>query len=182
MPSDHAGSAGSRRGFTLIEVVIALAIAGTLLLGARWVISASGDAAERLTAEAGRVDRNANAERLARELAARTELRPGGHLRGDRRGARWSTWCDVPSGWQERCEVTLAVLATNERRVVAIAFDDGRIIPVRDGFSTGSLIYLESATAGGVWVGQWTSETAPPLAVGVVADRDTLVLRIGDRG
>lgn len=170
-------------GFTLLEVVVALAIAGMLLLGARWVLSAVGDGTERVSAEAGEVDAAANAERLARDLALRTEVRLGGErFRGDARGVRWGTWCDVPAGWQERCRVTLAVLSTEGRNVLALAFDDGAIVPVREGFTAGQVMYLRSAESGGVWSAAWDSEIAVPLAIGVVMDRDTLVLRIGERG
>jgi prepilin-type N-terminal cleavage/methylation domain-containing protein len=171
-------------GFTLMEVVVALALAGGLLLGARWMLAAAGDGAERVIAEAGEADRAANAERLLRDLALRTEarFREGPRFRGDGRAVRWGSWCDVPAGWQERCEVTLALLRGRERNVLALSLPGGALVPVRAGFSDGKLLYLRSAREGGIWADRWDSDPELPLAIGVVLDRDTLLVRIGRRG
>jgi prepilin-type N-terminal cleavage/methylation domain-containing protein len=173
-----------RAGFTLLEVVIALALAGMLLLGARSLLSVTGDGAERVTAEAAAVDRNANAARLLRDLALRAEVRfqDGPRFRGDGRGARWESWCEVPVGWLERCEVTLALLSVKGRRVLTLALPDGTIVPVREGFAEGHILYLRSAADGGAWSASWDSNIAPPLALGLVLDGDTVIVRIGERG
>jgi hypothetical protein len=148
------------------------------------MLSAAGDSAEQVVAEAGRLDRVANGERLLRELALRTELRPGRRpgFQGEPRAARWDSWCDTPDGWLRRCEVTVALLSTGGRNLAAVAVADGPLVPLREGFATGGLIYLATAARGGAWVGRWDSQVGPPLAIGLVMDRDTLLFRIGERG
>lgn len=176
--------ATSKAGFTLLEVAVALSLAGMLLLGARWTLQSVAAGAERVAAAATRVDRDANAERLLRDLALRAEVRfsAGPRFRGDPRGVHWSTWCDVPAGWQERCEVTLALVRAGDRNVAALSLADGTLVPLRSGFQRGAIMYLRSAAGGGVWTDRWDSDLEVPLGIGVVVDGDTLVARIGERG
>lgn len=174
----------ARDGFTLLEVSVALALAGVLLLGARLMLGPVGDAAERVASEAARADLDANGERLLRDLAYRAELRfdEGPRFRGEPHAARWSTWCDVPAGWQERCEVTLAPLRAGERQVLAVSLPGGVLIPVRVGFRAARIRYLATPGDGGGWADRWDSEHSVPQALAVILDADTLLLRIGERG
>ena len=175
-------SPAHRGGFTLLEVVVALALAGLVLLTARAMLGQVADGAERIAAGAAGADRDANGERLLRDLAARVEVRPGGPgFYGDGRGVRFSTWCDVPAGWQERCLASLGMVRAGDANVLALECG-GQVIPVMRGFAHGELLYLADAARGGMWMRAWSSPIAPPLAVGVVIDTDTLILRIGERG
>ena len=173
-----------RAGFTLLEVVIALALSGLVLLGARVMLGQVADGAERITATAAGVDREANAERALRDLVSRIEVTPdaGRKLAGDARGVSFSTWCDVPAGWQERCTATLGIVRAGEANVLALAAPGLEVQRVRRGFEHGSLLYLADPGQGGAWVREWRSAVTAPLAIGVVIDADTLILRIGERG
>lgn len=169
-------------GFTLLEVMVALALAGVVLLGARALLEQVGAGSEAIAAGAVEADRDANAERTLRDLLSRVEVRPsGGPFAGDARGARFTTWCDVPAGWQERCVASLGLVKAGDDNVLAVEAR-GALLPVRRGFAAGELLYLTSADRGGSWVRDWNSGVEPPLAVGVVMDADTLILRIGERG
>jgi prepilin-type N-terminal cleavage/methylation domain-containing protein len=101
----------SRSGFTLIEVMVALAVAAVVVLGARLALEQLADDAGRIIDGAVLADRDANAERLLRSLFRRLEVGTGsaGTFGGDERSMSFTTWCDVPGGWQERCEATLAI-------------------------------------------------------------------------
>ncbi|HEV7586813.1 MAG TPA: prepilin-type N-terminal cleavage/methylation domain-containing protein [Longimicrobium sp.] len=175
---------GPRAGFTLLEVVVALAVSGLVLLGARVMLEQVADGAERIAAGAAGADRDANAERSLRDLVSRIEVSPGEGRRvvGDARGVSFSTWCDVPAGWQERCTATLGVVRVGEANVLALASPGLQVEPVRRGFERGSLLYLADPGEGGAWVRAWDSAVSSPLAIGVVIDADTLILRIGERG
>jgi hypothetical protein len=43
------------------------------------------------------------------------------------------------------------------------------------------LLYLADASAGGFWLARWGAAVAAPVAVAVLTDSDTLLLRIGER-
>lgn len=181
-----------RGAFTLIEVLVALAVSGLVLLAARGLLDALADGADRVTAHASVADRNANGERLVRGLLARAEAGtlPARPFAGDARAVRFSSWCDVPSGWLERCHAALVIdrdvvargASENDALLVAVVLSTGEIVPLRHGVGVAELLYLSDARDGGHWLRGWGASVTAPLAVGVVMDGDTLVLRIGERG
>jgi prepilin-type N-terminal cleavage/methylation domain-containing protein len=174
----------ARRGFTLVEMLVALAIAATVLVTARALLEQLADDAEKLVTHATESDSRANAERTLRELALRLEVGTDDTRRfaGDERVTRFTSWCEVPRGWQERCRVTLALDVEAHEPVLAAALSTGEILVLRRGFTNGSLRYLGDAARGGTWFRSWGESITAPLAIGVVLDADTLILRIGERG
>jgi len=177
-------SLASQSGFTLIEVVFALVVSAIVILGARAMLDETGDDALRIAAQAQRVDRDANAERELRALVLHLELGAGesSQFAGDPGRASFSSWCDAPGGWQERCAVTLA-LVTRARGVALVAHTsvNGDIV-VRDSVRSGALRYLTRVSGGGEWIRVWGAGITAPLAIGVILDTDTLIVPIGERG
>lgn len=172
-----------RGGFTLLEVMVAITISAVLLLGARALVEQVGASAESISGTAAEVDREANAERLLRALVGRAEQPREGHeFAGTPRGVRFSTWCDVPAGWQERCSVSLGLLRAGGSNVLALELPGGEIVPVRRGFAEGRILYLRDPGEGGLWLREWSSSVAAPMALGVEMDGDTVILRLGERG
>lgn len=159
-----------------------------MLIGARELLTQIGDGAQQLTAAARTADVGANAERLLRGLTLRLEVGTDSLQRfsGEEREAQFASWCDVPSGWQERCEVRIAFDTIDADLALVLARHDGSRIPVRTGLARGKLLYLKSAADAGVWYRSWGTGVTAPLAIGAVCERnaqvDTLVLRIGARG
>jgi prepilin-type N-terminal cleavage/methylation domain-containing protein len=173
-----------RGGFTLVEIVVALAVAGVVLLGARALLSGLADHAGRISTYSRVNERDANAERLLRSLIGQLEVgtSDAATFGGTEREATFTTWCDVPAGWQERCDVALVIDTLEARNVLLARFTSGRAVVLRDRFQRGSFRYLQDADAGGTWFRVWGTGVTTPLAIGVVLDRDTLILRIGERG
>lgn len=175
-------SRAERRGFTLVEVLVALAIGGTVLLGARALLEGVGDHASRSVAEARDADREANGEYAARSIVARLRLAdPEPGLVGEPRAAHFASWCDTPHGWLEPCLVRLAVEPDGDRGQVVMRLSTGERLVLRRGAGDWQLRYLASAAAGGEWHGRWTALAEVPLALAVVSERDTQLLRIGER-
>lgn len=174
----------TRAGFTLVELMVALVVSAIVVLGARMLLEQLGESAHRTIVAATRADRAANGERLLRDLAERLEVGTTDATRfsGEPATASFSSWCDVPSGWQERCAVTL--VATNEggRASLAARLDRGDAITlfVRD--APIELRYLDDPRAGGRWFTSWGAGITAPLAIAVISGADTLIVRIGDRG
>lgn len=185
MPTrDPRGVPAARSGFTLIEVLVAMTIAGMLLLGARALLDQLADGAERTIQSADTWDRDANAERMLRRLVMQVEAAHEGSagVVGSEEAARLTTWCEAPAGWRERCTVTIGFIPAGDELALAILLPGGALVEARRGVRAGALRYLYSADDGGIWLRSWTSEVSTPLALGVLIDGDTLVVWIGERG
>lgn len=164
--------------------MVALAIGGLVVVTARMLLEQLADDADRLVAHAADADARANAERSLRELVLRLEVGTDDARRfaGDERLARFTSWCDVPRGWQERCIVTLALDREGTEPVLAASLSTGELLVIRRGLANARLRYLADAARGGTWFRSWGESVTAPLAIAVVSDADTLILRIGERG
>ena len=180
----------ARRGFTLVELLVSLAVVGLVLAGARAILEQLSGTALQIAAGAERADRTANADRVLRALLGQLELGRGEGARvgegrrftGNERAARFSSWCDTPAGWQERCEVAVGIDTLGGSGVLAVSLSTGEVLVLRRGFRSGRLRYLSDPGSGGVWFRDWGTSVTAPVALGVVLDADTLVVRIGERG
>lgn len=173
-----------RAGFTLVEVMVALVVGAVVVLGARMLLDQLGDSAVRTVAAAARVDREANGEQLLRDLAGRLEVGTdrSGQFSGEPTATHFSSWCDMPSGWQERCAVTLVVAADGGHHALLAEFADGDILTLLTRSEPIALRYLDDPRAGGRWFTSWGAGITAPLAFAVISGRDTIVVRIGARG
>jgi hypothetical protein len=169
-----------------VEVMVALTVIGIVLVGARTMLGQIADDADRITAAAAEADRDANAEALLRTVAGRLEVSasPGdtARLEGEAHGMRFSSWCEVPDGWLERCRASLGFIQVDGGTMLALRLSTGELVPLRRGFGEGELVYLRDAGNGGTWVRRWVTTLTAPLAVGIVIDGDTTIVPIGERG
>jgi prepilin-type N-terminal cleavage/methylation domain-containing protein len=175
---------GSASGFTLIEVMAALVVSAIVLLGARAMLGAVGDAAARVSAEGARLDTNANAEHALRAMVGNLDLGFANEavFAGDARQVTFVSWCDKPSGWQERCKVAITIEKREGGDALVVRTARSEAIVVRDRVRSGSLRYLTSVYGGGEWIRTWGAGITAPLAIGIVLDADTLIVPIGERG
>jgi prepilin-type N-terminal cleavage/methylation domain-containing protein len=178
-----------RRGFTLVEVLVALTVGAVIVLGARLMLEAVGDGTQRVTRQAQRTDRDANAERVLRAVVAALEVSEaeGRTFGGDEREARFTSWCDTPGGWKELCTVTLAIRVDDARNgagagALVLTLSGGAPLSIRAGFTYGELRYLADARDAGEWFTSWDAGISMPIAIGAIVDRDTLIFKIGVRG
>jgi prepilin-type N-terminal cleavage/methylation domain-containing protein len=170
------------RGFTLIEVLIALSIGASLMMGAHVMMSGVIDSAARIGQGSREEDRDANGERILRAAFARLQVGAIGDRKfeGDPLAARFDSWCDVPQGWQERCDLQLAIDTT--KSVLTLRDSAGRVLAERGGFASAELSYLSDPHDGGTWYRVWGASVVAPIAIRVILDGDTTILRVGDRG
>jgi prepilin-type N-terminal cleavage/methylation domain-containing protein len=173
-----------RAGFTVLELIVALVVSGVALVGARMVWETLTDSADRLRMAAAAVDRTANGERLLRTLFARLEIGTDSarEFAGSERVVRFTTWCDVPAGWEERCRAEVAVDTAGGEPALVARLSTGERVILRRGFRTAALRYLNDPAGGGQWFRLWGRGIVAPYAVGVLADSDTTIVRIGERG
>ncbi len=177
-----------RTGFTLLEVLVAVIIAATLLLSADAVFEQLASSRDGTARSTGVRDEKQNADALIRGWVRQIDISPvGGSSQphvfvGDAGETRFTSWCVAAGGWERECSVSLRTTADSSGvGVVAVsATGDSARIQMRD--STIALRYLIDAKDGGHWVDRWPSGPTVPIAIGIVSPSDTIVYRVGARG
>lgn len=172
-----------RSGLALFELVVALGISGIVLLAAHGLSATIGEAGARARLVASNHNAARNAERTLREMVGQIEVGPDsdGRFTGTPAATEFQTWCMSPGGWEEPCRVRLE-LEPRQGTAELAAMYGGRRLVLRRGALPARLVYLESPDGGGTWAPAWGASIRPPLAVLVVLGRDSLLLRIGERG
>jgi len=162
------------RGFTLIEVMIALMLSGLVVLLAHQIFTGVVTGTERLGEARTSLDRDANARRSLTEMFGSLDVgtEGAGGFAGRPERVEFTTWQRVASGWLERRRVTLAAQGGRFGAwsdVTGVEFD-----------------YLLEPGANAAWVREWISPVSAPVAVRVRVQRaatvDTLLFVVGSRG
>jgi len=167
-------------GFTLIELVVALALGGLVVLLAHRLFSGVLDGVQRVTAARVSLDRTMNARRYLEEAFGSLAIGQAGDgpFTGRPEGVSFDTWQWVPEGWHARRHIELRVQNGD------LAADD---VVLADSVAALACDYLLEPGEDTKWVREWISPLSAPLAVrlriahlgGVT---DTLLLLIGPRG
>ncbi|MGH7676107.1 MAG: PulJ/GspJ family protein [Gemmatimonadales bacterium] len=185
-------SRGHRRGgFTLLEVMVALALGSLVVLLAHRIFTGVTDGSARLADARAALAREANARRLLVAVVGSIDVgRPGaGDFRGEPHGATFSTWYQSPAGWLEPRRVTLAL--GGDALVLGGLADEPVLLA--NSVTALDLDYLLDYGAGEAWVRTWSSTVSAPVAVRLrittagdgrreAAGVDTLLLIVGTRG
>ena len=172
-------------GFTLIEVMVALAIGGLVVLTAERLFAGAGDGARLLTESRERLDRDANARRWLEATFLSLAVGDSGSIgfTGDRDRVRFTAWQLTAGGWFEPRQIDLTI---SDGRLEA-GISPGESIILAESVTDLSFDYLLDPGADTRWVQQWVSPVSAPLAVRVRLGRvrgaaDTLLLLIKERG
>jgi prepilin-type N-terminal cleavage/methylation domain-containing protein len=170
------------KAFTLIEVLVALVVGSLLVASARQLLDTVAYGTKRLEVESSVHDRQRNGELTVRALV-RT-LHPGtpdqDSIIGGPDSVTFSSWCEVPQGWQERCRVTLRLHDFGYSRAIHVRTDSGLSFAVDWQGIVGPFLYLWQSGEDRVWRQSWIEES-PPSAIGIVRRLDTLLLPIVSR-
>lgn len=184
------------RGFTLIEVMLALTLGALLVLLAHRVFTSVADGATRLTEARAALDREQNERRWLEVAFGSLDVGGGsGGFAGAPDRAEFASWQLTPEGWFSRRRITLehsdghlialvspidtVVLADS---VVAIRFDY-----LLDAVSDGQSDSTPGAPGQRArFVREWLSPVSAPIAVRLRIAHgpgiDTLFVIVGPRG
>jgi len=177
----HASACGPA-GFTLIEVMIALALSALVVLLAHRIFAGVVDGAQGLQAARTALDRDANAHRALTEMFGSLDIgtEGAGGFAGRPERVEFTTWQRVPTGWLERRRVVFGVEGG-----VLVAHSD-QSLALQDSVSRVNFDYLLEPGANAAWVREWISPVSAPVAVRVRIARigavDTLLFIVGSRG
>lgn len=170
------------RGFTLIEVIVALTIAGIVVLGAQRIFAGVADGARALTAARAQLDCQANARRWLKSTFL--SLEPPFNGRTNR--VSFTSWQLTAGGW---FVPRYTALSLAEDRFVASAGEQSLLLA--GGMTDVWFDYLLDPGANSKWVREWVSPVSAPLAIRIRlsgcgrADRacvDTLLFLVKERG
>jgi len=181
----------NRAGFTLIEVIVALAIGALVVLLAERLFAAVGDASRELSAARTALDREANARRwLAASFLSLEAAPDAGGFAGYRDRLTFTSWQEAPEGWFARRRVTVGRVGDH----VIAAVEPGDSIRLADSVTSLGLDYLLEPGSDAHWVREWISAVSAPLAIRMRIGRggcgrpdggcvvDTLLFLIKERG
>lgn len=172
-----------RGGFTLLEILVALAIAGTAVLLAHQVFATAARGAESLRSARRELDSASNGRRWLASAIGSIEVGREGDAPFDGRphDATFSTYLLSERGWFERDLVTLEVAGGGLE-----ARTSGRVVMLAPGATTLDLDYLLEPGLDSKWVSRWVSPVSAPLALrlrlGFDGRVDTMLFLVGPRG
>ncbi len=150
------------RGFTLVEVLVALAITALVTLLAHQLFATVVDSGHRAVVTRRALDREANARRLLGAAFLSLDVgsdSTGGFVgRPDR--ASFTAWLPTPEGWSELRKVTVGFEAS-----AWVARWDGERVLLADSVEAVGLDYLLEPGVQAAWVQEWISAVSAPLAV-----------------
>jgi prepilin-type N-terminal cleavage/methylation domain-containing protein len=171
-----------RGGFTLVEVLVALAIGAVVLVSARTLLDGLALHARTTVRAMHDADTESNGERLARQVAGNVILvaDPVPSFIGTERESIFDAWCPATRGGLEHCRVRLAHSSDAKEPGITLSLSTGATLPLLHG-ANARLRYLSDATDGGHWEDLWRQPQTPPLAVALYAGARSLMLRIGER-
>ncbi|HKV69639.1 MAG TPA: prepilin-type N-terminal cleavage/methylation domain-containing protein [Gemmatimonadales bacterium] len=175
-----------RRGFTLIEVMVALMVSALVVLLAHQVFTGVVDGVARLNAARAALDRSANARRWLTEAfgSLQVGVDSAGSFEGHPDQVVFSTWQRAPEGGLARERVRLLAAGST-----LVARTPPGTLGLADGVRAVEFDYLLEPGANTTWAREWISPVSAPLAVrvriaylGSPERTDTLLLLIGGRG
>lgn len=173
----------SRRGMTLVEVMLALVLSALALLTARALLDQLGQAGESLGRAARVQDERMNQTRTLYALMRHADVRPDTLRRftGDSTSARFQSVCKRPGGWSEPCGVIVLMDVGKDSTALVGQLSTGELLTLGRWAGQGELRYLSANAAGEQWLSEWGRSIVAPAAIALVFAQDTIVVPVAGR-
>jgi prepilin-type N-terminal cleavage/methylation domain-containing protein len=172
----------TRRGFALLELIAAMAIAAVLMVGARVLLLQASIDLRRVGLEVFETDSAAVAERALRLAVGRLD-HVAARMTGTPERAAFASWCDNEFGDIEPCDVEIAIVdAGPSLRVVMRSEGMPHDVTVRTDLGNARFIYRVPPEYGSAWLNDWVNAHAPARAIGLIMGTDALVVDVRERG
>ncbi len=165
------------RGFTVIEVTIALLVSAFVVLIAREIVQALGDTSVRVRSEASSSTARAHARDVLRHSLMMARVGDSTEFVGSDSLVSFETYCAGSEGFLEPCSARLAI-RHRDSAIVTLVIGSNAPLEVGSGRPGTSLLFLESAVGGGAWSHTWQRQRLLPVAVGIALGRDTILLAL----
>ena len=179
--------AGRRKGFTLIEVLVALVLTGVVVLLVHRLLEVTMRSARVLRDARAATERRHQGERWLRlTLGSLDTSGEDGAFDGRPDALSFVAWVPVAEGWLERRRVEFHL----ENRELVGVLGGPHPVVLADGVERLEFDYLLEPGATTQWVQTWQSPLSAPLAVRLRVTRrqqeravvDTMLYLIRDRG
>ena len=174
------------RGFTLIEVMIALTLSALVVLLAHQIFSGVVDGVARLDSARRALARTANSRRWLIEAfgSLQAGVDSAGPFEGHPDQVAFAAWQLVAPSGLRRERILL-----HQAGHTLVAQSDAGVVVLSDSISRVAFDYLLEPGANTTWAREWLSPVSAPLAVrvrvtylGLPARADTTLVLIGGRG
>jgi prepilin-type N-terminal cleavage/methylation domain-containing protein len=170
-----------RRGMTLLEIVLALALSSAVVLGAAMLLDSAHDLTSRISRDGSRVTREGNgAEWLRRSLRdAAVDPDSTKRFHGEAQFASFRTSCPRPQGWSTACRIALSVDSIGDSSSIAAELETGQRLILMTLAGHVQLRYFDAAAADSGWLRLWDTHTTLPTAIAFVTQNDTTMYPVG---
>ena len=170
-----------RRGFTLVELLSALALSGLVMIGGLLLLDQLTDSTARIVRRGPMLASDANGLRVLRQLLldARITADSLDRFRGDERSVELTSLCHRPGGWFESCRASLGTDWRPDSTVIIARFSTGENLELARSPGHAELRYLDLLSTDSSWMRRWALSITMPAALGIVVGRDTLVYSLG---
>ena len=157
------GSSMNRRGFTLIEVTMALVVAALVTLIARQVFQAGVETTRSLAHIRRSLDQDSNVRRFLTAAFLSVDVAATDRMRFDGEPDRlhFATWLETPDGWFE--PVTMEIQRTGTD--LTVQTDTGRPVVLASRLAAARFDFLMDPGADEAWITRWASSLRVPVGV-----------------
>ncbi|HXT18949.1 MAG TPA: hypothetical protein VN706_25205 [Gemmatimonadaceae bacterium] len=168
-------------GFTLFEIVLALALAALVIETAAYTLDQLETQGRHIQRDATDNAREGTGNALLTDLLA--NAMPSNdttqNFAGDTHFVQYRTRCAEPAGWSTTCVITLLIDSTRDSSIIYAQTHDGGLLPLHRQLGTASFLFLGTAGADSTWNTTWRTAVTIPAALGITSAHDTTVLPIG---
>ncbi len=177
----------TRRGFTLVEIIVAVALTGIVVTLVAEMFRAVEVGARQVESHRAALDQRMNASRWLGRALGNLEVGTSGasSFRGDPDAIRFSTWLPSAQGWLEPTDIHLQLGDST----VFVGLASGGAVKLWRGVGSLRIDYLLVPGSESGWVDRWESPVSAPVAIRLRLARadssgavDTLLFAIGGRG